>query len=236
MNNFYVGVVENKYFKIYMNLVNSRISRGLNKKIYDFYTEKHHIIPKCLGGRDLKENYVLLTAREHYLAHWLLTKCSVGIYKFKLACAFYRITNQTKGTTSGRNYSSRQYERARILHSVEKSKAYTTGKKPKIPKYPGKTPEEIELIRRTNISKTHKKIKHSENSIANLQHIGLPKGTIGRINATQTLKLKYGRKLQIDDICFISMTDATDYLGITASAIKYRCESSKQKWQGYKFI
>jgi len=38
------------------------------------YYEKHHVIPRCLGGKDTYDNLVLLTAREHYLAHYLLTK------------------------------------------------------------------------------------------------------------------------------------------------------------------
>lgn len=41
------------------------------------YYESHHIIPKCLGGTGRAyqwehENIVLLTAREHFLCHWLL--------------------------------------------------------------------------------------------------------------------------------------------------------------------
>ena len=38
------------------------------------YYEKHHIIPRCCGGTDNSSNLVLLTAREHFLAHYLLTK------------------------------------------------------------------------------------------------------------------------------------------------------------------
>lgn len=60
------------YLKIYNNLMESR------KKCTTFsainYWEKHHIIPKCLGGSNAVENLVLLTAREHYIAHQLLMK------------------------------------------------------------------------------------------------------------------------------------------------------------------
>ena len=38
------------------------------------YYEKHHIKPRSLGGNDSEDNLVLLTAREHYLAHYLLWK------------------------------------------------------------------------------------------------------------------------------------------------------------------
>ena len=43
-------------------------------RIVGGYTEKHHILPKCLGGTESQDNLVELTAREHYLAHWLLAK------------------------------------------------------------------------------------------------------------------------------------------------------------------
>lgn len=36
--------------------------------------EKHHIIPKALGGSDLQDNLVLLTPREHLIAHLCLVK------------------------------------------------------------------------------------------------------------------------------------------------------------------
>jgi hypothetical protein len=38
------------------------------------YSERHHIIPKCMGGNNSKDNLVRLTAEEHYVAHQLLVK------------------------------------------------------------------------------------------------------------------------------------------------------------------
>jgi len=40
----------------------------------ELYTEQHHIIPRCLGGADEKDNLVALTPEEHYVAHQLLVK------------------------------------------------------------------------------------------------------------------------------------------------------------------
>ena len=36
------------------------------------YCERHHIVPKCLGGTDEKDNLIDLFAREHFVAHKLL--------------------------------------------------------------------------------------------------------------------------------------------------------------------
>lgn len=38
------------------------------------YAEKHHIQPRCLGGNNTKANLVSLSARQHFIVHWLLTK------------------------------------------------------------------------------------------------------------------------------------------------------------------
>ena len=43
-------------------------------RILDCYSEKHHIIPRCIGGNDNSANLVRLTPEEHYLAHQLLVK------------------------------------------------------------------------------------------------------------------------------------------------------------------
>ena len=47
--------------------------RGKQRSL-DCYTEKHHIIPRCLGGTDEPENITELTPEEHYVAHQLLVK------------------------------------------------------------------------------------------------------------------------------------------------------------------
>ena len=38
----------------------------------DEYHERHHIIPRCLGGGNEEENLIDLFAKEHFIAHKLL--------------------------------------------------------------------------------------------------------------------------------------------------------------------
>jgi hypothetical protein len=57
------------YSKIYIELIERSFNRFL-----DGYVEKHHVIPKCMGGDDLPRNIAVLTPEEHYLAHLLLVK------------------------------------------------------------------------------------------------------------------------------------------------------------------
>ena len=62
--------IQNKYHKWYYNIINTARLR----ESVDGYTEKHHIIPKSLGGSNGKDNLVVLTGREHYICHYLLMK------------------------------------------------------------------------------------------------------------------------------------------------------------------
>lgn len=83
----------------------------LKQKRSGFYFEGHHIIPKCKGGTGNSTrpknnpNIVLLTAREHFLAHWLLWR----IYGDRqMALAFHKMMSTTKNTnriTSSKGYS-----------------------------------------------------------------------------------------------------------------------------------
>ena len=117
-NNF----IDNKYRRIYELLVKSRKLRGVDKRKYDIYLEKHHIIPVSLGGENLDDNYVLLSAREHYIAHWLLTKFTTGNNWHKMCSAFFRMCHSSK--THKRNYTSSQYERAVKASAYAKSVMY----------------------------------------------------------------------------------------------------------------
>lgn len=57
----------------YSRHYNLLIDRSRTRTI-EGYTEKHHVIPRCLGGTDDDQNIVDLTPEEHYLAHQLLVK------------------------------------------------------------------------------------------------------------------------------------------------------------------
>ena len=57
------------YQNIYNNLVQKAQSREL-----DGYVEKHHIVPKCMGGDNANSNIVSLSAKEHFIAHKLLVR------------------------------------------------------------------------------------------------------------------------------------------------------------------
>jgi len=57
----------------YKKIYDSLIERG-KCRILSCYKERHHILPRCLGGTDDESNLVDLTPEEHYVAHQLLVK------------------------------------------------------------------------------------------------------------------------------------------------------------------
>jgi len=59
------------YKKVYEQIITKAQSENRIKGL-DIYYERHHIIPKCLGGDNSKDNLVLLTGKEHYICHKLL--------------------------------------------------------------------------------------------------------------------------------------------------------------------
>ena len=65
----------NKYTKWYENII-AKARQRVNAETD--YFEKHHIIPKSLGGSNDSSNLVKLTAKEHFVCHLLLTKMLTG--------------------------------------------------------------------------------------------------------------------------------------------------------------
>lgn len=93
-----LGKTPENYNDSYNLLINSAKKRGLKKSNLNYYTEVHHIIPKCLGGSSEEDNLVLLTAEEHVVAHILL--CYANESNTSLSRAVFSMLNL--GSSSSR--------------------------------------------------------------------------------------------------------------------------------------
>jgi len=94
--------IENKYTKWYFGIITKAQSEQ-RQKGGDVYYECHHILPKCMGGTYANKNLVLLTAREHFVCHWLLTKMTRSEMKAKMYyafSAFHQFKRKTNPLTS----------------------------------------------------------------------------------------------------------------------------------------
>ena len=96
------------YYNRYIKFIESRKNRSsLNKRI-----EKHHIIPRSMGGSDENDNIIKLTYREHFIAHWLLWK---AFNNTKMIHAFWYMTQRKMHRLSSRVYESLKQSRLEAL-------------------------------------------------------------------------------------------------------------------------
>jgi hypothetical protein len=79
------------------------------------YFEAHHIVPRSMGGDGKKEgwsdlkhpNIIILTAREHYIAHallWLIHENRQMALAFRFMCGLKRKNKKIKHIISSRMY------------------------------------------------------------------------------------------------------------------------------------
>lgn len=154
------------YKRIYNNFMKSRLKLKkvrIEEKRSGLYFECHHIIPKSMGGegrlksyKDLEhKNIVVLTAREHYIAHALLWKIHRNremAMAFHAMCSFSKTVGK-KRVKQKHIVSSRLYNEVRTaLNKMgvsdevkERLRRANLGKK--------MSPEAIEKIRRARLGR-----------------------------------------------------------------------------------
>lgn len=106
------------YSKIYNDIIEAR---KLNT--YQDYTECHHILPRCLGGTDNKDNLVNLSAKEHFICHLLLTKMypKGSNEYYKMCHAFFMMLVTSKDHKGNRYITSKKYVALKESHCIRMS-------------------------------------------------------------------------------------------------------------------
>tara|TARA_R110002074_G_scaffold125024_2_gene261892 strand:- start:11686 stop:12546 length:861 start_codon:yes stop_codon:yes gene_type:complete len=109
------------YQKIYNDFITDRRSKEYTLTKGSIYSERHHILPKCKGGGDDKENIIRLTYRDHIFAHALLLKGAKGFQdKWHMAASMAAILNfDSRGRRCGKikEWMEVKYKWARVMHS-----------------------------------------------------------------------------------------------------------------------
>jgi hypothetical protein len=122
------------------------LSRPFRIKNSNEILEKHHILPKSFGENILDDNLILLSLREHFIAHIILYSC----YNTReMNYALFRMSNYYK-YDNVITLTSKQYEKVRgeFIKSMSGENSPNFGKNP----LQNKTEEEMKLIKE-NISK-----------------------------------------------------------------------------------
>lgn len=136
----------------YLNRYNKFIG-ALKEQTINGYYELHHIIPKSSGGSNDKSNLVALTARQHYIAHWMLWKA----YGENMTRAFFMMSSVGRYE----RVSSKTYDKARKDYSQQVK--IQMANKPNVPKF---TLEHREKLRQAKLGRklseeTKEKIRQS---------------------------------------------------------------------------
>jgi len=96
------------------------------KKDTSIYTERHHIFPKSIYGKN--DKIVRITAKQHFIAHFLLWKACKKRYgishikTIKMGYAFYHMTITSKSTQQ--RYTSRSYQIIKEWYSKNNPSKY----------------------------------------------------------------------------------------------------------------
>lgn len=187
---------DSKYTTVYFNIINnakvkSRIK--VHKSSVDYiYFENHHIIPKSLGGGNNRENLVLLTPKEHYICHLLLTKmCRNKFHYQKMIRAWdFLSTLQNKST----RLTSEMYHNLKITMSqIKKEKMINNN-----PTMKDEVRQKISkankgrLLGDKNPSKrpeVKEKISAALRGTGKTSNFGIKNGFYGKLHSTETRKL-----------------------------------------------
>ena len=95
---------QTKYLKWYLSLIG---------KSYDniSYSEKHHILPKSLGGDNSKSNIVRIPGRVHFICHKLLARMMVDSkHRKNMIHALNMLAKANNKDQSRHQISSKEYE------------------------------------------------------------------------------------------------------------------------------
>lgn len=106
----------------YQEFINNIINTRGRFNCLNEYHERHHIIPKCMGGKDNEENLIDLYAKEHFIAHKLLAQENPNNTSLIQA---YAIMAFTKNKDEKRyELTPEEYEEARKTYSRSLKEKY----------------------------------------------------------------------------------------------------------------
>lgn len=206
--------INNKYTSIYYSI----IEKSKNRKISG-YTEKHHIIPKSLGGSNKSNNLVKLTAREHYICHILLVLMTFGKNQMKMIHAATAFINwkttkhDRKFHFNSKTYQSLKEKRSEMLkHEMSKPEN-------KLKSSNGAKKLWASDEFRAKASATRKNLWKDEEYISKMK------------NRTRTFK-----QVSINGVTYMSLRAAAEDLKLDPSTVSKRCSSTHEKFSDWNYL
>lgn len=145
----------NKYTTWYMSIISQA-----RQRCKPSISEKHHVVPRSLGGSNDETNLVCLTPREHFICHLLLARMTEGAARYKMTAAICLMIKNTAKHLNRSTVTSKAYDMrvaySRVSFSLEhrtKLSAKAKARKPQ-PKQPETKEKHRLAISRPGVS-TH---------------------------------------------------------------------------------
>ena len=138
-----------EYFKIIEQYKQKHV--GVTKKSQlSGYFEKHHIVPKSIGGSNTLDNIVFLSAEDHFRCHKLLVEITEGQDNGKMCSGLWRMMNkQSRNQDRQFTFTEEEYKIARMNHSTAHRERMTGDKNPfKNKKHTSETKELMSLSKK----------------------------------------------------------------------------------------
>ena len=233
------------YEKIYNQIIN----RAKNR-ILECYTEKHHIIARCMGGSDEKENLVNLTAREHFICHRLLVQIHPSNNKLKFALwamCNMKSKRQSRYTPSSRIYESIKIEVIKLISEKKKGVKLSEEHKRKTSETlkGRKRPQEV-IDKMVKTRKENGGWKHSDETKNKIRsNNGMKRQEVrdklkGREISDETRKKLsdvsvHKRACIIDGVWYESIREASNQLGIKWDMVSDRIKSKSEKLKNWDY-
>jgi len=192
------------YFRVYFWLMEKSSKRQLQG-----YTERHHVNPKCMGGTNDKCNIVVLTPKEHFLAHRLLVKMYPNNGKLKFALRCMTISGRQHQRVTGKLYAKFKEELALEISKLHKGKVVSEETRAKMSASSKKrqraplSKEHKETLRRINLGRKHTQttLDKLKSIAANTNHTGASNYNAKEMTVTSPTGEAFKIKGQLQSFC-----------------------------------
>lgn len=210
--------INNKYTKWYYDIVLNAQYRSKNN---NSYYESHHVLPKCIFPEFKKEkwNLVLLTAREHFICHLLLTKMTENKNRYRMLQAAVSFTKwTTKKQIRTVIVNSRLFEKLKKERSLALKELWQTDEQYRNAALAG--------FRQKNKDQLFQKVRSDQ-----LKTLWKDPAYREKMsNRKRTYK-----KVIIFGIVYDSMIEAGKALNISSNRVSKRCSSQQVKFADWNY-
>ncbi len=205
-----------------------------NKNYENVITQKHHIIPKHMGGDNLDSNLIELSLDDHYTAHILLSECYDGKYKQENLASAIMIKGyldnldliieyqKTLNGTGNPNYGKKWDDEKRNEASKRVKKYWSIDSNKRKIQKPKSDSSKMGKYDKNGSSNPFYGKNHSDESKSKMSE------------SRRGSKPSNTLYIEIDGIIYYGLSEASKATGIKPTTIWHRIKSKNDKYKDYQ--